>query len=71
MTAIRGQLRLTNAQLKDLYEGIADEKWIRLDSPAEANIFRLSKAEEYLLYRGENPFENNTLHLATYWLQTI
>ncbi|KFY69670.1 hypothetical protein V496_00028 [Pseudogymnoascus sp. VKM F-4515 (FW-2607)] len=68
MTAIRGQLRLTDAWLEDLYEGIADEKWIRLDSPADANIFRLSEAEEYLLYGGDNPFENNTLQLATYWL---
>jgi hypothetical protein len=67
ITAIRGQLRLTDAWLEDLYEGIADEKWIRLDSSAGANMFRLFEAEEYLLHGGVNPFgNNNILHLAPY-----
>jgi hypothetical protein len=30
MTAIRGQLSLTDAWLEDLYEGIADEKNVRI-----------------------------------------
>jgi hypothetical protein len=64
-------LRLTDAWLEDIYEGIADEKWSLLHSPAEANISRFSEAEEYLIQGGENPFENNTLGLAAYWLWTI
>lgn len=61
------QLWLTDARLEDLYEGIQDDKWIRLDSPSGANIYRLYEAEEYLLHGGTNPFENN-LFLVPYWL---
>ncbi|KFY02574.1 hypothetical protein O988_02073 [Pseudogymnoascus sp. VKM F-3808] len=46
ITEIGKHLRLTDAWLEDLYEGISDDKWTRLDSPVGANIYRLCEAEE-------------------------
>lgn len=68
ITVIGGQLRLTDIWLEDLYEGISDDKWIRLVSPSGPNIYRLCEAEEYLLHGGINPFKANVLHLVPHWL---
>lgn len=63
---MRDCLHLTNVCLSILFEDPNQDKvWERRNGLEEDGRQRLSEAEEYLLYGGENPFRNNTFQLVS------